>query len=253
VPVQESIKLVSQSTRYDWKASAIAGMVLECNERGALLKIRRDDLGLLHGIAPGISFHHLVERESLDKAFAFLNELKQHGSAYGCELKVSLASLPTTLYVGGVVQNGLLLIFGSRTRGGLLRFSQYFMDKGPGGVEAAPIPEPIPLAQILNARELALQEQLRCRQNQLANLKKVLARKSARLKQVIAELKAARAGLHTLQSMLPICSSCKKIRDEQGYWQQVEEYFKDHTGVQFTHSICPECAQNLYPGLNREK
>jgi len=253
VPVQESVKLVSQSTRYGWKASATVGMVLECNDRGALLKIRRDDLGLLHGIAPGISFHHLVERGSLDKAFAFLTELKQFGSAFGWELQVSQASLPTTLYVGGIVQNGLLLIFGSRTRGGLLRFSQYFMDKGPCEIEDEPIPEPIPLAQILDARELVLQEQLSCKQNQLANLKKVLARKSARLKQVIAELKAARAGLHTLQSMLPICSSCKKIRDEQDNWQQVENYFQDHTGVQFTHSICPECAQSLYPGLSREK
>lgn len=253
MPTQESLKLVSQSNRSTWKALTTAGMVLECNDRGALLTIRRDDLGLLHGIAPGISFHHLVERESLDKAFAFLKELKQRGSAFGWELQVSLASLPTTLYVGGVVQNGLLLIFGTRTRGGLLRFSQHFLDKVQGGVETEPIQEPIPLARIFNERELALQEQLSSRQNQLANLKKVLARKSARLKQVIAELKAARAGLATLQSMLPICSSCKKIRDQQGYWQQIETYFKDHTGVQFTHSICPECAQNLYPGLSRGK
>jgi hypothetical protein len=253
MPVQESLNLVSKSARCGWKASATVGIVLECNEGGAILKIRRDDLGLLHEIAPGVSFHHLVDRESLDKAFAFLTELKQRGSAFGWELRVSLASLPTTLYVGGMVQDGLLLIFGTRTRAGLLRFSQYFLNKGQGGREADPIPEPIPLARILNARELALQEQLICRQDQLANLKRVLARKSARLKQVIADLKTARTGLHTLQSMLPICSSCKKIRDEQGYWQQVEKYFKDHTGVQFTHSICPECAQNLYPGLSREK
>ncbi|MHB9072245.1 MAG: hypothetical protein ACYC6G_01840 [Desulfobaccales bacterium] len=253
MPIQESVKLVPQSTRCGWKAPATAGMVLECNDRGALLKIRRDDLGLFYGIAPGIAFHHLVERGSLDKAFAFLTELKKRGSAFGWELQVSPASLATTLYVGGIVQNGLLLIFGTRTRGGLLRFSQHFLDKVQGGVEAEPMPEPIPLARISDARELALQEQLICKQNQLANLKEVLARKSIRLKQVIAELKAARAGLHTLQSMLPICSSCKKIRDEQGYWQQVEKYFKDLTGVQFTHSICPECAQNLYPGLSREK
>jgi hypothetical protein len=253
VPIQESVKSLFQSSRCGWKGSAAVGLVLECNDRGALLTIRRDDLGLLQGTAPGISFHHLVERESLDKAFAFLAELKQHGSAFGWELKVSLASLPTTLYVGGMAQNGLLLIFGTRTRAGLLRFSQHFLDKGQGKVEAEPIPEPIPLARILNARELALQEQLSCKQNQLANLKKVLARKSARLKQVTAELKAARAGLQSLQSLLPICSSCKKIRDEQGYWQQIEKYFKDHTGVQFTHSICPECAQKLYPGLSLGK
>jgi hypothetical protein len=251
--VQESHSPVSQSTRCERRASATAGMVLECNERGTLLAIRRDDFGLLHGITPGLPFHHLVGRESLDNAFAFLTELKKRGSAFGWELKVSLAANPTTLYVGGVVKNGQLLIFGTRTRGGLLRFSRYFLDHAQCGAEEKPTPEPLPLARISDERELALQEQLTTAQKQLANLKQVLARKEARLKHVIAELKAARVGKYTLQSLLPICSSCKKIRDGQGDWQQIEPFFKNHTGLQFTHSICPECIQNLYPGLSLEK
>jgi len=47
--------------------------------------------------------------------------------------------------------------------------------------------------------------------------------------------------------MLPICASCKKIRDDQGYWQQVESYIIQHSEAQFSHSICPECARKLYP------
>ncbi|MDD5766393.1 MAG: tetratricopeptide repeat protein [Candidatus Marinimicrobia bacterium] len=50
-----------------------------------------------------------------------------------------------------------------------------------------------------------------------------------------------------LQELLPICSNCKSIRDDSGYWHQVEEYFKDHSGAVFTHGICPDCAKKLYP------
>jgi hypothetical protein len=50
----------------------------------------------------------------------------------------------------------------------------------------------------------------------------------------------------SLEGIIPICSSCKKIRDDSGYWQQVEEYIRRHSDAEFTHSICPECAEKLY-------
>ena len=50
-----------------------------------------------------------------------------------------------------------------------------------------------------------------------------------------------------LQGLLPICSSCKKIKNEEGCWDRVDEYIKQHSEVQFTHSLCPECIENLYP------
>lgn len=50
-----------------------------------------------------------------------------------------------------------------------------------------------------------------------------------------------------LRGMLPICSSCKKIRDDKGYWKQVEVYIRDHSEAQFTHGICPDCLRSLYP------
>lgn len=52
-----------------------------------------------------------------------------------------------------------------------------------------------------------------------------------------------------LKSMLPICASCKKVRDDTQYWHGVEEYFKGKIDVDFTHCICPECARKLYPDL----
>jgi len=64
---------------------------------------------------------------------------------------------------------------------------------------------------------------------------------------VIAELKEALQKVKLLSGMLPICANCKKIRDDKGYWQQVESYITHHSEVQFSHGICPECARKLYP------
>ena len=66
------------------------------------------------------------------------------------------------------------------------------------------------------------------------------------LRRLNAELQAALAEVKTLSGLLPICASCKKIRDDQGYWQQVEVYIRDHSEVEFSHGICPDCAQKLY-------
>ena len=66
---------------------------------------------------------------------------------------------------------------------------------------------------------------------------------------VIADLKSALAEVKTLSGLLPICASCKKIRDDTGYWNQIEEYVSKRSEAQFSHSICPECAKILYPDL----
>jgi len=57
----------------------------------------------------------------------------------------------------------------------------------------------------------------------------------------IAELREALQTIKTLNGLLPICMSCKKIRDDGGYWSQLESYISDHSGAEFSHSICPEC------------
>lgn len=67
--------------------------------------------------------------------------------------------------------------------------------------------------------------------------------------QLIGELKKALAEVKTLGGLIPICSSCKKIRDDQGYWEQIEVYIREHSDAQFSHSLCPECVKALYPNL----
>jgi PAS domain-containing protein len=56
-----------------------------------------------------------------------------------------------------------------------------------------------------------------------------------------------------LANILPICASCKKIKRDEKFWENLENYFHKHTEIQFTHSICPECVEQLYPDLNSEK
>ncbi len=68
-----------------------------------------------------------------------------------------------------------------------------------------------------------------------------------RRKEMIRELQNALAQVKTLSGLLPICASCKKIRDDSGYWTQVESYISTHSDIAFTHSICPDCAKKLYP------
>ena len=63
----------------------------------------------------------------------------------------------------------------------------------------------------------------------------------------IAELLNALDQVKLLSGFLPICASCKKIRDDKGYWNQIESYIKEHSEAEFSHSICPECAKKLYP------
>ncbi|MBZ5527894.1 MAG: PAS domain-containing protein [Acidobacteriia bacterium] len=64
---------------------------------------------------------------------------------------------------------------------------------------------------------------------------------------LVQELTRALANVKTLSAMLPICSACKKIRDDKGYWSQIEEYVRKHTDTQFSHGICPDCVRTLYP------
>ena len=66
---------------------------------------------------------------------------------------------------------------------------------------------------------------------------------------LIQELRFALDNVKTLQGLIPICASCKKIRDDKGYWNQVEGYIMEHSDATFTHGVCPDCAKKLYEEL----
>jgi hypothetical protein len=66
---------------------------------------------------------------------------------------------------------------------------------------------------------------------------------------LIGELETSLANVRKLSGLLPICSACKKIRDDKGYWNQIESYITTHSEADFTHGICPDCVRRLYPEL----
>ena len=76
----------------------------------------------------------------------------------------------------------------------------------------------------------------------LHSLQRCLEKKNIELQKALDEVKQ-------LRGFLPICASCKNIRDDQGYWTQIELYIREHSEVEFTHSICPDCTTKLYPEL----
>ncbi len=69
---------------------------------------------------------------------------------------------------------------------------------------------------------------------------------------LISELQEALVRVKKLSGLLPICSYCKKIRNDKGYWEQVEQYIEEHSDVDFSHGICPDCAKEHYPEIFKD-
>ncbi len=89
----------------------------------------------------------------------------------------------------------------------------------------------------------------------LAVIRDITARKQTEEKkeQLLVELQNALAEVKKLSGFLPICASCKKIRDDKGYWQQIERYISNRSEALFSLSICPDCAWKLYPDILADK
>ena len=84
---------------------------------------------------------------------------------------------------------------------------------------------------------------------QLKSTEEELRKRTIELEKTNQELQNALSQIKKLKGFLPICASCKKIRDDEGYWIRIESYIKDHSEAEFTHSMCPECTEKLYPDL----
>jgi hypothetical protein len=74
---------------------------------------------------------------------------------------------------------------------------------------------------------------------------------------MLERIQSAHKEIRTLEGLIPICSYCKNIRDDEGYWQKVDEFIHHHTHARFSHGICPECAEKHFPEFdiytNKEK
>jgi len=74
----------------------------------------------------------------------------------------------------------------------------------------------------------------------------------AERQKLLKRLQEALARIRTLGGLIPICASCKKVRDDQGYWNQIEEYVKRHSYAEFSHGVCPDCMKKLYPDFSQK-
>ena len=92
------------------------------------------------------------------------------------------------------------------------------------------------LARVNSA--LMLKKEMDCRKAR----ERELQRSNAELQQALREVKV-------LKGLVPICASCKKIRNDQGFWQQLEEYLQQHSEAEFSHGLCTPCIKKLYPGV----
>jgi ABC-type uncharacterized transport system substrate-binding protein len=95
---------------------------------------------------------------------------------------------------------------------------------------------------IVRRRANRMQEMANALEEKVIQRTRQLEAEKAKLNETLSQIK-------TLHGLLPICAACKKIRDDQGYWNQIEIYIAEHTDAVFSHSICPECQRKLYPDL----
>lgn len=129
--------------------------------------------------------------------------------------------------------------------GGMARISALFSPKGASGAALNCLAYSVGGGFLIVAEHMALAsnqvaEQMTVLNNELANTARELRRRQR-------ELQDAYDRIRKLSGMLPICSHCKKIRDDNGYWSQVETYVSDHSDATFSHGLCPDCARELYP------
>jgi hypothetical protein len=85
-----------------------------------------------------------------------------------------------------------------------------------------------------------------------AELERLVGERTAELSMRNEELSSALGKVKRLSGLLPICANCKKLRDDKGYWSELESYLTEHTDAQFSHGICPDCMRTLYPGFDVE-
>jgi hypothetical protein len=99
------------------------------------------------------------------------------------------------------------------------------------------------------SKEQLIEELLELRQRvaELEDAQTKLIANGPRDPDLVEALSEGLEHVKTLKGLLPICTSCKKIRDDQGYWNHLELYIRDHSEADFTHGLCPECVKRLYP------
>ena len=138
----------------------------------------------------------------------------------------------------------------------IARISRHCVDVSMGRlhtrIEGRTFDEFDDLSEAFNAMSEALGSTRADLDRVIAELKESQHGLEGRVEERTQQLQAALDKMEVLRGLLPICSSCKKIRDDQGYWKQVEHFVEEHTGARFSHGLCPECITKLYGKIAEE-
>ncbi len=143
---------------------------------------------------------------------------------------------------------------------GFFSYGEYFNSQGENMFLSQTMTV-VALAEQSDSAETALQEprdqydfqEAQTKQNQdLQALHRLVETSAKEREELICQLKIALAEIKTLQGLIPICASCKNIRDDKGYWNEIDEYIAEHTEAQFSHGLCPGCAKELYPHIYKK-
>lgn len=109
--------------------------------------------------------------------------------------------------------------------------------------------------EIENRPVLAILQKVDRIKTMLSDAQREIERRKAAEKErdkVIEDLRKALSEVKTLRGLIPICANCKSIRDDKGFWQEIELYIRDHSDANFTHGICPDCRKELYPDVKKK-
>ncbi len=112
---------------------------------------------------------------------------------------------------------------------------------------------PVPPGRELTLMSEAFNRMSTALRRHLDSLEQKVDERTSELKRINQELRKEQENVTILRGMLPICASCKKIRDDKGYWKQIESYITEHSEAVFSHGLCPDCAHDLYPDVTLKK
>jgi hypothetical protein len=200
---------------------------------GALVRVLRDEAGLCKNVSVGQSIVNLVDVSSRTKIVRFMEELRLQKVAFDWEVGFITGDAVTGMHMFGRSANENVLH--------MLLVGLLAPDSGQSDVTRAACRDLSEQLCALPDQERESLDDLTRLNNELSNLHRALAKKNVQLQQVARELQESLDQVKVLRGLLPICASCKKIRDDKGYWNQLEQYLTQYTDVKLTHGLCPDC------------
>ena len=234
----------------------VRGFAIECDPTGKIRAVLRDEFGLFSETKVGDPWTLVVDREGAPKAFNLQSDVVQERALCDWDFTFLFQGNYLPFSVSAITVTTGFIVFGVRTVADKM---SYFWRIA--SIVSIPIDEIELFSTLLyrtmmikNNRDEPLYNDLMRLNNEAFNLQRDLAKKNAQWEslveekgRLISELQTASEQIKTLKGIVPICANCKKIRDDEGFWEQVEVYITKNSDALFSHSICPDCMAKLYP------